>query len=184
MLLDEQGSDQAMAKVEDEEPNDDEPALEAEAGHGGGGKRKLLLIAAGSLVLILGAGSGAYFSGFLDRFLGSNEANTESQDVSATPTFYALPEILVSLNTSERRSTFLKVKMSLELSSVEDQPRVELLLPRIIDYCHVYMRELRLDEVRGSAGSARLREELLRRIAAAVAPVPVRDVLFNELFIQ
>lgn len=185
MLLDEQGSDQAMAKAEDEEPLDDGPAVEAGAGNAGRGKRRLLLIAAGSLVLILGTGSGAYFSGLLDGFLGSNVANTESEDsVAATPTFYVLPEILVSLNTGERRSTFLKVKMSLELASVDDQPRVELLLPRIIDYCHVYMRELRFDEVRGSAGSARLREELLRRIAAAVAPVPVRDVLFNELFIQ
>jgi flagellar FliL protein len=185
MLLDEQGSDQAMAKVEDEEPIDDEPAAKAGAGNGGGGKRKLLLIAAGSLVLILGVGAGAYFSGFLDGFLGATVADTETEDsLAATPTFYALPEILVSLNTSERRSTFLKVKMSLELASPEDQSRVELLLPRIVDYCHVYMRELRFDEVRGSAGSARLREELLRRIAAAVAPVPVRDVLFNELFIQ
>ena len=175
-----------MAKADDEEPTDGELSTEAETGNAGGGKRRLLLIAAGALVLILGAGAGGYFSGLLDGLLGDAAvAETENaESIAAAPTFYALPEILVSLNTGERRSTFLKVKMSLELASPEDQPRVERLLPRIIDYCHVYLRELRFDEVRGSAGSARLREELLRRIAAAVAPVPVRDVLFNELFVQ
>ena len=76
------------------------------------------------------------------------------------------------------------MKVSLQLGNAEDQPRLERLLPRIIDYCQVYLRELRLDELRGSAGTARLREELLRRISAALAPVQVTDVLFSEIFIQ
>ena len=100
------------------------------------------------------------------------------------PMFYPLPELLVSLNTGERRTTLMKVKLSLELADPADQPKVERQLPRIVDYCQVYLRELRLDEVRGSAGSARMREELLRRITAAVAPVQVNDLLFSDLFVQ
>lgn len=174
-----------MAKTDEEQPADDEPEAEAEITNAGGGKRRLLIIVAAVLVLVLGATAGAYFSGMLDGILGETLAEAETQEAEAPPpTFYELPEILVSLNTGERRSTFLKVKMSLELASPEDQPRIERLLPRVIDYCHVYLRELRFDEVSGSAGSSRLREELLRRISAAVAPVPVRDVLFNELFVQ
>jgi flagellar FliL protein len=76
------------------------------------------------------------------------------------------------------------VKISLQLTDAGDQPRIERQLPRIIDYCQVYLRELRLEELRGSAGTARLREELLRRISAAVAPVLVSDVLFGEIFVQ
>lgn len=169
---------------EHEEAVVDESAGEA-AVKSGGGKRRLLLIGVGALVVVLGAGAGGYFSGLLDGILGSKTAETENSEVAAAPpVFYALPEILVSLNTGERRSTFLKANISLELVKAEDQQSVERLLPRIIDYCQVYLRELRIDEVRGSAGSFRLREELLRRISAAVAPVTVRDVLFNELFVQ
>jgi flagellar FliL protein len=173
-----------MAPAEEEETGVDEPAAEPE-GKSGGGKRRLLLIAAGALVVVLGAGVGGYFSGLLDGLFGNEAVETaDAQPAAAPPAFYALPEILVSLNTGERRSTFLKANISLELAGAEDQAHIERLLPRVIDYCHVYLRELRVEEVKGSAGTFRLREELLRRISAAVAPVPVRDVLFNELFVQ
>jgi flagellar FliL protein len=173
-----------MAPPEEEETNVDESAAEP-AGEGRGGKRRLLLIAAGALVVVLGAGVGGYFSGLLDGLLGSEAVETvDAEAPAAPPVFYALPEILVSLNTGERRSTFLKANISLELAGADDQAHIERLLPRIIDYCHVYLRELRIEEVKGSAGTFRLREELLRRISAAVAPIPVRDVLFNELFVQ
>lgn len=171
-----------MAKISDDETHDEAPA----APPPGGGKRKSMLIAAGALALVLSAGAGVWFSGLLAEVPGGAGAVAAHGDdaANAVPTFYALPEILVSLNTGERRSTFLKAKLSLELASAADQVRIQPLLPRIVDYCHVYLRELRVEETRGSAGSARLREELLRRIAAAVAPVPVRDVLFDELFVQ
>ncbi|HYN39604.1 MAG TPA: flagellar basal body-associated FliL family protein [Rhodospirillales bacterium] len=179
-----------MANTADEESTDNEKSAEAEAGTPGigGGKRRLMLIAAGALLGLVAVGAGSYFAGLFDGLLGTAieaESNAaEQQTAAAEPVFYALPEILVSLNTSERRSIFLKVKMSLEIADAGDQPRIERLLPRIVDYCHVYLRELRPEEVQGSAGNARLREELLRRIATAVAPVPVRDVLFNEMFVQ
>jgi flagellar protein FliL len=174
-----------MAKEADESPNDGERSAEAgaEAAPVGGGKRRLILIAAGALGLLIAIAAGTYFSGLLD---GDIEAK-QAEDVSAQPesvAFYVLPEILVSINAGERRSIFLKVKMSLEIADEGDKPRIDRMLPRIIDHCHVYLRELRPEELQGSAGSARLREELLRRISAAVAPVTVRDVLFNELFVQ
>jgi flagellar FliL protein len=57
-------------------------------------------------------------------------------------------------------------------------------MPRIIDSAQVFLRELRLDDLQGSAGMLRLREELMRRINAAVSPVEVRDVLFKEIIVQ
>ena len=46
------------------------------------------------------------------------------------------------------------------------------------------MRELRIDDLHGSAGVLRVKEELLRRINAAAAPYPVRDVLLKEMIVQ
>jgi flagellar FliL protein len=153
---------------------------------GGPAHRRLALIVAGALVALAALAAGAYASGFLDKLLGPSDGTDDHAEaqVASPPVFYALPDLLVSLNTGERRSTFLKVRISLQLQNAEDQPRIERLLPRLIDYCQVYLRELRLDELRGSAGTTRLREELLRRISAAVAPVQVTDVLFGEIFVQ
>ena len=151
------------------------------------GRRRLALIVGAGLLLAIGAlAASAYAFGLIDMLLGQGHAAEErdSDKTTAAPVFYALPDLLVSLNTGERRSTFLKVKINLQLAAAGDQPHIQQLLPRIIDYCQVYLRELRLDELRGSAGTARLREELLRRISAAVAPVQVTDVLFGEIFVQ
>ena len=151
---------------------------------GGGRKRLLIMVGAGALLL---GGGGAYFSGLLDGVLGGGKGQTEAQKAEALladPVFYQLPDFLVSLNTGDRRAVFLKLKISLELTSETDRGRIDKLLPRIADYCQVYLRELRMDDLRGSLGTARLREELLRRIAAAAAPVTVTDVLFGEMVVQ
>jgi flagellar FliL protein len=46
------------------------------------------------------------------------------------------------------------------------------------------LRELRPEDFEGSTGMFRLKEELLRRINIAVAPIEVHDVLFNEVIVQ
>ena len=58
------------------------------------------------------------------------------------------------------------------------------LSPRIIDNFQVYLRELRVEDLRGSAGIYRLREELLARVNNAVHPTKVKDVLFKDMLVQ
>ncbi len=98
--------------------------------------------------------------------------------------FFDLPEILVNLNTGRRKSTFLKIRVSLELENAEDVARIEAVMPRIIDNFQVYLRELRVEDLKGSAGMYRLREELLTRVTLAAAPSKVSDVLFKEMLVQ
>jgi flagellar FliL protein len=57
-------------------------------------------------------------------------------------------------------------------------------MPRVTDLFQTYMRELRAADLNGSAGLFRLKEELTRRVNAAVAPVPVSAVLFKEIVVQ
>ena len=61
---------------------------------------------------------------------------------------------------------------------------MEPLMPRITDQFQAYLRELRLDDLKGSAGVLRLKEELLRRVNVAAAPYKVRDVLLKEMIVQ
>ncbi len=92
--------------------------------------------------------------------------------------------MLVNLNTSGRRAGYLKISVSLEVASEEDFARLDAILPRIVDDFQVYLRELRIEDLHGSAGLQRLREELFMRVSNAAAPTEVRDVLFREMLIQ
>ncbi len=56
--------------------------------------------------------------------------------------------------------------------------------PRVIDLFQTYLRDMRPEELRGSEGTYRLREELIARANLAAAPVHVVDVLFTELLVQ
>ena len=103
---------------------------------------------------------------------------------AADAVFYEVPEILVNLNTGARKSTFLKIRVSLEVEKQSDIERIERMMPRIIDNFQVYLRELRVEDLKGSAGMYRLREEMLVRVSAAVAPAKINDVLFKEMLVQ
>ncbi len=152
-----------------------------------GGKKKLLLFVA--LALFVGGGAAAaYFSGLVQPLIamlgGVDETAAEETTGPVKVVFYDLPEILVNLNTGGRKSTFLKIRVSLELENAEDVARIEAVMPRIIDNFQVYLRELRVEDLKGSAGMYRLREELLTRVTLAAAPSKVSDVLFKEMLVQ
>ena len=57
-------------------------------------------------------------------------------------------------------------------------------MPRLLDLFQTYMREMRPEELRGAAGTYRLREELIARANIAVAPAHIVDVLFTEMLVQ
>lgn len=148
------------------------------------GKRIVLFIVL-PLLLLLAAGAGIYFSGILGGGAEEQAAEARPQTPACVPTFHELPEVLVNLSAGpSRRTSFMKLRMSLELCRQEDVARVAALHTRVVDNLQVYLRELRIEDLRGSAGFQRLREELRFRIAVAVQPVEVRDVLFQEVLVQ
>ena len=145
------------------------------------GKKSLLIIAA--LAVIAGGGlAGARYAGFIGD-PGIAEASRED-DAAPEPVYYELPEFVVNLNTGGRRITFLKLRASLQLDSAQSVPHVGERLPLIVDHFQIYLRELRPEDLVGSAGTYRLREELLKRVQLTVAPIPVLDVVFAEMLVN
>ena len=170
---------------------------------GGGGKKKIIIIIALALLVIVGGVAGAYFMGLLDPVIEmivgpedaaegeeSGEEGEECEEgeegdcASGRAVFYDLQELLVNLNTGGRKSSFLKIRISLELASARDKAKMDTIMPRVIDNFQTYLRELRIDDLKGSAGMYRLREELLVRVNAAAAPAKIKDVLFKEMLVQ
>jgi flagellar FliL protein len=171
-----------------EENLDDAEGAEGEASSGRRfGKKKLILIAAVGLVVLVGAGAGVYFSGLLGGG-ASEHAKAEGEEVVEVPPAAAhyldLDEMVITLGGVGRKSSFLKMRLSLELASPEDEVRVKAIMPRIIDNFQVFLRELRIEELQGSQGLYRVKEELLARVNAATHPTKVRDVLFREMLVQ
>ena len=142
------------------------------------GKLRYAIIGVIILLLLAGIGAGVYFSGMLD---GAEEPEIY-QPVNVV--FYDLPEMIVNLVSNTKKPAYLKIQLSLELDENEDIATLERLMPRVIDQFQVFLRELRVDDLNGSAGIYRIKEELLRRVSMAVYPVVIRDVLFKEMLIQ
>jgi flagellar FliL protein len=150
--------------------------------------KKLIMFVVLPLVLLIATGAGLYFSGLLDSLLGKapEEAPTEAvhEEEHGDPIFFDLPDMLVNLNSTSKRPTFLKIRIAIQVAKHDDVAAIEHVMPRIVDNFQVYLRELRLDDLKGSAGMYRLRQELLLRISAAAHPVKVKDVLFREMLVQ
>jgi flagellar FliL protein len=143
-------------------------------------KKKLLLIAVP--LLLLGAGGGAAWKFGLIPGLG--HAEEEHLEAASPPVLIDLPEIVTNLNAQSRRATFVKLRAKIELARERDVPVVQAALPRLMDLFQTYLRETRPEELRGSAGTHRLREELVTRANVAAAPARITDVLFVEMLVQ
>jgi flagellar FliL protein len=171
------------------EAQDDKPEGEAVEGAPKKGlgrflTKKMLIIAVPALLLVVGGGgAGAYL--FLFKSDKTQEAKAE--DVPLTPpkvAFSDMQDILVNIQSNDGTPAYLKLGVSLELEDDAQKAALQPLMPRITDQFQAYLRELRLDDLKGSAGVLRLKEELLRRVNVAAAPYKVRDVLLKEMIVQ
>lgn len=150
--------------------------------------KKMMIAAAGTLVLVMGGGAGAYI--FLSG--GKDDAVQHDKTAHAEPVpivppkiaFYDMPAVVVNIQSQDGSPAYLKLSVALELQSADEVPGLKVLLPRVVDQFQGYLRELRVDDLRGSESVMRLKEELLRRVNAAAAPYRVHDVLLKEMIVQ
>jgi flagellar FliL protein len=167
--------------------DDDEENELNEEGEGLTAKKILLFIILP--LLIIGSGAGAYFMGFFDK---GAETTIEQEgghgsgkgEAAGSATFLKIPDMIVNLSSSDGQPRYLRLSVQLELKNETDKVAVEQVMPRVVDQFQTYLRELRVRDLRGSAGIYRLQMELLSRVNAAAYPVEVQDVLFQEILIQ
>ncbi len=171
----------APPKAADAEPADAKKAK--------GGKRKLILLAVPLLLAAIGAG--LWFTGILPHLLGMDPkpppaaaAAEKALAEAPPPVFVEMPEMIANLNAGARKTSYVKLRARIEVAKQEEVAAVQAAMPRLQDLFQTYLREMRPEELRGSIGTWRLREELIARASLAVAPVKVIDVLFIELLIQ
>ena len=169
------------------------------------GKTLILFIVLPAVLVLGGGGGAAYFLLFSGHpteqhaAAGKEKAHGEGAAPGvATPgpngttlttgengvVFVTMPELLVNITGADGRPAYLKLKLTLESP---DQGTVDTLapsIPRVTDQFNGFLRELRTDDLSGSAGAYRLRLELLRRVNLVIAPSHINAVLIEEMLVQ
>lgn len=158
------------AELSEEEGEETVPAKRKLSG------KVLVLYIALPLLLLIGAGVGIFMSGIL----GGHE---EEKPKLAEPVFYDMPDFLVNLSGPAPQH-FLKMKVALQVVDKDAVARLDAELPRVLDGFQIFLRELRPDDLDGSVGMLRIKEELMRRVTLAVEPPIVTDILFKEVIVQ
>lgn len=179
-----------MSDVAKDDLNDDDAGLEEGLEKKKFSGKKMIMIIVPVLLLLIGGGA-AYM------FMGGDETNETALDENGNPVvaeeghegesqllFYDIEPMLVNLTSAGGKSAYLKLSVTLEVDKQSSVEELKLNLPRIIDNFQVYLRELRLEDINGSAGMFRLKEELLSRVNETIYPTRVNDVLFKEMLIN
>lgn len=160
-------------------------------------------------VLVLGAGGGAAFmllgGGGAEQHAEANDGHGKAKAkgghgaAPAEPTpgpngttishgegviFVSLPEMLVNIVGADGRPAYLKLRLTLEAPDDAAVTALTEHIPRVTDQFNGFLRELRTDDLAGSAGAYRLRLELLRRVNLVVAPSRINAVLIEEMLVQ
>jgi flagellar hook assembly protein FlgD/flagellar basal body-associated protein FliL len=155
-------------------PEGDEVAQDADATEAPRPKRKMLLVIAIAALFILGGGGAAAW-----YFL----AAAPSDAVVAEPppeTFVDVPPMQVMLRTADGGSRMLKVHVMLVPGTLTPE-ELTARLPMFVDRVQPFLRELRPEDLSGSAATFRVKEELLVRANQALGAGSVRDVLIQDL---
>jgi flagellar protein FliL len=95
-----------------------------------------------------------------------------------------MPDMIVNLQAESPRLRYLKLRLSLEVPGEPAAEAVRQLMPRVMDSFQLYLRALTVEDVQGSAGMQRLKEELNARVNLAVGPTRVSSVLLKEMLVQ
>jgi flagellar protein FliL len=151
----------------------------AEAAAGPKSRLKMIVAAVGGFVIVCTVATWFLF------FRGHGEEVHAEAPATKPPVFIEVPEMLVNLvNSPGERVQYLKAKLVIEVKEEKQVEAIKPSLPRVVDIFQTYLRELRPADLNGSAGLFRLKEELTRRVNAAVSPNQVNAVLFKEIVVQ
>lgn len=163
--------------------------------------RKLILVGAGVAALaVLGAGGGAYM--FLSSGAEARGSASAGHDggpkeladdkpgahgegaVRDDDNFIDVPAIVVNLRSPDGAARYLKLHFMLVPGPNGEAARLKDKLPLILDAYQPFLRELRPEDLAGSAAVFRVKEEMLIRANSVAGEGAVKDILIEDLVQQ
>ena len=147
-------------------------------------RKKKILAASGAAAILLAAGTAAFI--WQDSVFPASEGSREGTEQAnyADAVFIDVPPMIVNLRSASGSPRFLKLHFVLVSDSSDDVPEIEKRLPLLLDAYQPFLRELRPEDLAGSAAVFRVKEEMLVRSTAIFGEGKVRDVLIQDLIQQ
>lgn len=139
--------------------------------------KKMLIIAGICLLLVVGGGAAAWL------LLGNSDSPHESEE-SAAEVYVEVPAMVINLRSADGAPRLIKLRLMLVPTDAAGAPAITARLPVIIDSFQPFLRELRPEDLAGSAAIFRIKEELLVRANGAAGTGTVKDVLIQDLIQQ
>ena len=133
-------------------------------------RRKIMIAVVA--VLLLAAGAAGIFIFERNRATAAPES-----------AYVEIPAMLINIRSADGRQHFLKVRLTLEVAP-EAKQRIQDKLPAVVDAMQGFLREVRPEDLNGTAAMFRIKEELLVRANRSAGEGQVTDVLIQELVQQ
>lgn len=146
-------------------------------GKKGGSKKKIIMIAVAALLVLGGGGAAAFF------LLAGNEEPKEVAPVVVPPVYIDFPEVVVDLQSTSRRTNYIKLTLSFKIPKDQEKQLLEA-QPLILDSFRSYLRGLSRKEVSGKQGTEILRAELVRLAKEAAPGIDIQKILFKDIMVN
>ena len=147
------------------------------------GKRILLFVV--PLIFFLLGGIAYFLIKMSDNYQSNADKKVkEEKEAKNEYHYYDMDKIVTSLSSSSDKRKFIKISLSLQFSNEQTEELIESKLPLIKDSLQTFLRELRTDDLSGTAGVIMLKTELIKRINKIIEPKEVTDILFKEILMN
>jgi flagellar FliL protein len=145
------------------------------------GKKIMLVASAAGLLLLAIGGVGSYF---LLKGDHEEEVATAPSADADTASYIEVPPLVVNLRSGDGQARFLKLRFIIVPANAAKTEEVKAKLPVILDALQPFLRELRPDDLSGSAAVFRIKEEMMVRTTQALGAGSIRDILIQDLVQQ
>jgi flagellar FliL protein len=144
-------------------------------------RKRLIFVAAGVVALLAAAGGGyAWWS----REPAPAASETSASSDAPAKAYVDVPSMVVNLRSSDGRAHLLKLHVMLVAADAGRNAAITAKMPLYLDNLQPFLRELRPEDLNGSAAVFRMKEEMLARANDAMGSGMVRDVLIQDLVQQ
>jgi flagellar protein FliL len=158
-------------------------------------KKKLIIIGAAAGVLLLGGGGATAFmlSGSSAKAETAAKAEAKPADsghgeggdaAGGKDAYVDVPAFMVNLRSPDGQARFLKLHFMIVPGDGVAPDTLKEKLPLVMDSFQPFLRELRPEDLAGSAAVFRIKEEMMVRATATLGDGQVKDILIQDLVQQ
>ncbi|MBB5685260.1 flagellar basal body-associated FliL family protein [Sphingobium boeckii] len=141
-------------------------------------KGRKLLWGGIAAVLLTGAAGGGYI------FMTRDAENTAIAPENAVDAYVEVPPMTVNLRVPGGQARFLKLRFIIVAANAAQSETIRTKIPMLLDALQPFLRELRPEDLNGSAAVFRVKEEMMVRAHATFGSGMVRDILIQDLVQQ